>query len=442
MGIPKGGKMLMLYESRDRRRLSGVYLFIDMNVIIHSLVAHIITTCPGIVQKDQDTYECTDPTELMRKLEDLNIQVLNYVIWLINSVEAKQVNIYFDGIPPIAKIHQQRIRRITTTRVYYGANVVYTSASIMPGSVLTMNLQQHMEENMKRFKIPCTINGFGIPGEGEHKIVEELRAYATSYRGTIVVAGRDNDFCLLLGMLATSHVNIDIVYAVLNIERDDITYINIIMQVNNMLRKYGMGTTSNMDEIRKAYVNLVVIITICYGNDFIPPVEFIHYVGREIFDTVLIKICESYRSFSTDSVQQEIADIYNSVGKICTEAEMHAYLNSALPRDNLFAFIRNKIGAPTITKRRVQVSPDHNNLVDMTTMDINVPAMQRFFKKLAMVSNDILLLQSNSKITDTGLQKYVDLNVMQFYRDTTSVDKPVKEYITILQWILKYYSTF
>jgi hypothetical protein len=378
--------------------------------------------------------------EFTTQMNGLNELVFNYVVALIRNVEAIHVSIYFDGIPPVPKIHQQRIRRICTTRVYYRDNVVYTSASIMPGSVLTMSLQQFIEEKMQKVDIPSVINGFGIPGEGEHKIAEDLRGLGNSHRGTIVVAGRDNDFCLLLGLISTAQTNMDIVYAVLNIERDDITFVSIRRQITNMLRRYKMETSSNPEEIRKAYINLVVIITICYGNDFLPPVEFIHHIGIEIFDTVLIKICENYRAFTTSSVRQEISAIYSSVGRVCTDSEMTAYLDSGLDRQTLYESITAKIGAPTLVKKPVSVFPDHNNLVDMSTMDINVEAMKLFFTKLSMVSNDCLLLQSNSTINDYGLQRYVNKNVMQFYRNTKSPKPAVEDYITVLQWILKYYS--
>lgn len=151
----------------------GVVLYLDFNGAIHPAVR-------------------TDST---LEYKDMPHAVLEYLNKLIKYVKPVEVWIAIDGVAPVAKMSQQRERRFKSAKeskhkrklaIECGEPVRDTLIDfnmISPGTEFMADLEKYLEEMItlntqpggKWSNIKFTLSGSCIPGEGEHKIMDEIR---------------------------------------------------------------------------------------------------------------------------------------------------------------------------------------------------------------------------------------------------------------------------
>lgn len=133
-------------------------------------------------------------TDATLKLKDMNDAVTKYLLTIVNYVKPDEVYIAIDGVAPAAKMAQQRDRRYKSTKeskivreiaLKYGKDSRDEAIDfnmISPGTEFMWGLQKHLEKFIEDMSLDqwkdtkITINGSGIPGEGEHKIMSEIRS--------------------------------------------------------------------------------------------------------------------------------------------------------------------------------------------------------------------------------------------------------------------------
>jgi 5'-3' exonuclease len=116
----------------------------------------------------------------------------------------KQVFLAVDGVVPMAKIRQQRVRRFKSA--YSGkskASASWDTNAITPGTEF-MNKLGIM---LKKINSNWLVSGVDECGEGEHKIMQWLRG--RNQKGPVVVYGLDADL-ILLSMLTGESCGIDV----------------------------------------------------------------------------------------------------------------------------------------------------------------------------------------------------------------------------------------
>ncbi|CAG8831150.1 17244_t:CDS:2, partial [Racocetra persica] len=153
--------------------------YIDMNEIIHENLNK---------NKEDEIFEA----------------ICAYVDELILMVKPKElIFIAVDGVAPRAKMNEQRNRRFKSTlKVSYSK---FDSNSVTPGTRFMEDFSKYIKEfifnkienNDNWRKIKIIYSGHDVPGEGEHKIMEDIR-HSNSTCGCIY--GRDSDL-ILLGLL-------------------------------------------------------------------------------------------------------------------------------------------------------------------------------------------------------------------------------------------------
>jgi 5'-3' exonuclease len=176
------------------------WLFMDYNCLIyHCLHRHDTPVYAAENESwDNDSWE----------LEFLEC-VVKYTMKVIKKVDPKLgVFIAVDGVVPMAKMRQQRLRRFKsiwlTQHPECGANSGANSAnapvwdrnSITPGTDFMKKLRKRLEHMIRvEGKKTWVLSSSDEPGEGEHKIIAAWRS--GNYTGNFAVYGLDADLIVL-----------------------------------------------------------------------------------------------------------------------------------------------------------------------------------------------------------------------------------------------------
>lgn len=183
MGIPSYYRKLLVAHPHLVRKASVPidWLWMDYNCLIyHCLRLPGIKPYPGI--EGQTVWE----TELLRHI----VVYTQKVVAEVNPT--KGVYIGIDGVVPMAKMRQQRLRRFKSSTVVSDAPSWDTNA-ITPGTAFMTALRIALEKNRKSSWI---ISSSDEPGEGEHKVMAHMKR--TAFNGCNgVVYGLDADLIVL-----------------------------------------------------------------------------------------------------------------------------------------------------------------------------------------------------------------------------------------------------
>lgn len=161
---------------------------------------------------------------------------------LTNVVRAKRVYLAFDGLVPVAKIVQQRYRRMRRTEA-----TPFDKHQLSPGTPFMREVADTLRVLFPHIVVSDTLE----PGEGEHKIFQWLRTVPEEERKRICIYGLDADLVLI--SIAQRHLG-----------------------QMTLLREHEEGgfSTISVPAIVEAlpmdadaYVDMALL---CFGNDFMP----------------------------------------------------------------------------------------------------------------------------------------------------------------------------
>ena len=216
--------------------------------------------------------------------------LINSVIDKINTIVklVKPTNftyISFDGIPPFAKLNQQKNRRYKNhiQDILFNNEKLWDTAAITPGTKFMNKLDNELQKyyNNKNFILSLS----NERGEGEHKIFKYIRNNKKD-DNNILIYGMDAD----LIMLSLNHLK----YCKnINLFRETPDFINNISKTYNTNERYYMNIPLLANEIYKIMLNKNIekfitnnivndyshlynkisdYIFMCFmlGNDFIP----------------------------------------------------------------------------------------------------------------------------------------------------------------------------
>ena len=124
--------------------------------------------------------------------------VVAYTKEIVREVRpSKGVYIAIDGVVPMAKMKQQRLRRFKSawlTEHGIAEGPKWDTNAITPGTAFMGKLRKALE---KEAGSGWTISSSDEPGEGEHKIMEKIRQMPFPAASTHVVYGMDADLVVL-----------------------------------------------------------------------------------------------------------------------------------------------------------------------------------------------------------------------------------------------------
>ena len=158
-------------------------LYLDSNSIIYESI-------------DFDKYENHEQFEKL-----IINNVINKIETIINIINPLLlVYIAFDGVPPIAKLSQQKNRRYKSwfQANLFNKNVLWDTCAITPGTKFMNKLNtiitNHFNKMIAKYKIILSLTN--QPGEGEHKICQYIRNN-NPLTESIIIYGMDADLIML-----------------------------------------------------------------------------------------------------------------------------------------------------------------------------------------------------------------------------------------------------
>jgi len=276
MGIPMLAKTICRkYPSiidHNKQRCSRLYL--DLNCAIHTCTNHILSMNNTIL-----------PETLEQSIVHHTIEYINKIVNFTRPEDLLFIAI--DGIPPRAKMAQQRKRRYVSSwrnniinRKRRDCHKTYTewdTNAITPGTpfmnFLAKSLHDHFDNPHKHgLPVQVILSDSNEPGEGEAKILDHIKATDVPVAKDIIY-GLDADLIMLALLSSKNNILLLREPAHYNMKvSNPFLYFNIME-----LRKYisiecnYTGSAEFDENVVWDYVALCFIL----GNDFLPPLSFL-----------------------------------------------------------------------------------------------------------------------------------------------------------------------
>ena len=190
------------------------------------------------------------------KDEDPIHSVLDALEYIMNTVcKSRQLIIAMDGLVPYAKIVQQRFRRMRIKDETHGP---FDRNQISPDTPYMRELEIALKA---RFPL-AIVNGTNLPGEGEHKLIHELRLLSTEQRRTICIYGLDADLILI----SLQHHKLS--------DPDGMCLLRESTEFNDPKLKQAEFATLSiwklLEELPMSIEQYMALGILCFGNDFMP----------------------------------------------------------------------------------------------------------------------------------------------------------------------------
>jgi 5'-3' exoribonuclease 1 len=204
------------------------------------------------------------------------------------------VFIAFDGVPPLAKMVQQRERRYKgylTTQLSKKLNIVedkpsWNTIHITPGTEFMNKLDKEIKQYFhnyiplyKEFIISTSVD----PGEGEHKLFEYIRKHSNPEHTTFIY-GLDADL-IILGLNHLKYTRIYLMRETAEFRLDSNYHQELMLLDLNQLKQ-------ELDLVMDHKLNDYILLSFFIGNDFFPKLPYInlHQKGMERLTTLYKKV--------------------------------------------------------------------------------------------------------------------------------------------------------
>ena len=194
MGIPSYFRgILVKYPGCLTRTLpeNPSVLCFDFNCLIYRCIRD--PSMPSYTRETHDEWE----KALLKQIEKTVKEV-----WAVSG-KPKKVLLAVDGVVPMAKIRQQRVRRFKSA--WLRKDVSWDTNAITPGT----HFMESLGAMLKGINKNWIVSGVDQEGEGEHKIMRWLRAENLEPQGPVIVYGLDADL-ILLSMLTGEETGLDL----------------------------------------------------------------------------------------------------------------------------------------------------------------------------------------------------------------------------------------
>jgi len=209
MGIPLYFKTLYndypeIVVKNVSRESTNNFLFLDLNCAIHPCCRRVMANMDYTFYKH----------EIME--QKMIVEIIAYIEKLVALAEPSLVYIAIDGVVPIAKMIQQRERRFKSSiekkrereiRERCGMETdsidSWDTNAISPGTEFMEKLAGELtnwinsSETKSLEGIKTILSSSKLPGEGEHKILNFIRANAKELQGNYIIYGLDADLIML-----------------------------------------------------------------------------------------------------------------------------------------------------------------------------------------------------------------------------------------------------
>lgn len=242
----------------------AAYLLLDFNCIIYGCLRNM----PAYSSLTRAAWEAKLIHEVCEAVT---------VIWKAAG-EPANLFIAVDGVVPMAKIKQQRMRRfksvwMSAQEIRYGVRSADTEEwdknAITPGTAFMEALALQLISLGR--KHDWTVSTSAEPGEGEHKVMAFLRGGGVTEEGSVIIYGLDADLIVLTMLTSSMYLKSERNPCYLMREKTEFGTFHGFEEAiwlflsEAHLRRAICGSQTNNDFI----VNYVAVMSIL-GNDFLP----------------------------------------------------------------------------------------------------------------------------------------------------------------------------
>lgn len=316
MGIPS--YFAYLLKQNPQYLLASVHckrLFLDLNGVIHTCTRqavketiqqiesmkhkHVSEIEHHVVNQKQHYYQhiCQQSFQLIAKYIEFVFQY---------TAPTDLLYIAIDGVAPMAKIQQQRLRRFRAHkekiikqaiyRKHQKVNIegiLWDSNIITPGTPYMTQLSQYLHSHLPN-TIPVIFSDSSEHGEGEHKIIEYIRQSPPS-SCTDVIYGLDADLIMLSMLIQSQHNQHHPDYRIYLLRETLEFGTQVVMDEENkpILSYFNIHLlqSSILDDIAlkgividNPYRWIVDYLFLCFllGNDFLPHQHTLHIIDGGI----------------------------------------------------------------------------------------------------------------------------------------------------------------
>jgi len=396
MGIPSYYRFLC---QKNKKLIEATYksnnktvLCLDFNCIVYYCLSKMSE------YTDDISYESQLIKEVCKYVEH---------IW-VSANKPSEVFIAVDGVVPMAKMKQQRLRRFKGIFMepYEIENNVKTVGqkswdknAITPGTLFMKKLHSALVELCGKHN-SWSVSGFMDPGEGEHKVMNYIRQH-NSNNDTILVYGLDADLILLSMLNSFNHT--------LYLMREEMEFNNVVKDLFNKeqflyLNINGLKNTLFKDPDEK-YIQDYIMMMSLLGNDFLP-----HSLSLTIKDggyMILFNLLNNFHKQGKFLVENKTIQWYN----------LKEFIESFMDqeKDLIEHFCKKK------------------------KFSFNYKGHNEYEQKMASLYTLPSKLYVEQEIYDNGMKNgWEETYYTKFLMNDKN--KIVSEYLKGLQWILDYYN--
>lgn len=376
---------------------------------IPSYYKKLIDTIPGLISKEPKDihwlfmdfncliYHCIDHVQMEYSKEKHNewetafIEcIIIYCLKVIKEVNPTGVFIAIDGVVPMAKMRQQRLRRFKSAWMSKDKMDTWDKNSITPGTLFMTRLRIALEKMISKHD-NWILSSSDEPGEGEHKIIAEWRK---GYKGNYAVYGLDADL-IVLSMLGHELYGLNNIW----LFREEIHAGKVVYNsLGEVFNWFSINALKNWISLDRAFILNYCFAMSILGNDFLP--SSLGLKMRDDGHSELLRILKT------------LSPLVDSTLTISIDGMLELF-HTLL------------INEPTrickyITKKQMFA----NNADELNIGENNWP--------LSNIEESILV--ENRKMCPKWQEKY-----LTFFNGTT-IDNLCKEYLYGIQWIWAYYT--
>ncbi len=433
-------------------------IVIPLDKIGYTKIDNLYMDCNGFVynacKELEEDGACIDVSNYKNnesfetKLIDLTCVRISELILSLNP--SGKVMIAFDGVPPMAKIKQQRTRRCMASmdRLNQSDNTgnnkqtkpnmkFWNTSAITPGTKFMNKLDHTVNEkfnnssnngNSKNVK-QIIISGSDISGEGEHKIFEYIRDNAEYHKtGSTVIYGMDVD----LIMLSLNHIQFteklflfretpEFIKQIDNTLCPSTLYLFDIQALGEKIKK-ELSNNSNSNNKNNISIDRIInddvlydYIFMCFmlGNDFLP-----HFPALNIRTDGISRLISAYNILFGTLISENTL----TVNKVINWSNVKRFIEYLAAHEHEYILEEYDL------RDRAHRNAMHVKGRSLANDRLNIPLKNR------EIENYI-----NPRTNCWENRYYSSLfGVMNSYTDVTAV---CINYLEGLEWVMSYYST-
>ena len=275
------------------------YLYIDANGLLHTAAQYVYNygeqksetePFPNLSAENKQTQTFREFFKLVREVVSI-------------APPARLLLIALDGPAPVAKQAQQRSRRFVSSESRSGSQ--FDSNCITPGTEFMFRLTQYLNwairnelnpNNKHTWSFEVHFSSSSVPGEGEHKIMDFIRALGRNAqrRARHCFFGLDAD----LIMLTLSSPCFEIFLLRENQYKPGFYH---VLQIDQVRR----GLVRVMDEHRiRCAINDFLVIGFFVGNDFLPKIAMFVLLEQGLDFLIYVRAAAAARTKLTNAEGQ------------------------------------------------------------------------------------------------------------------------------------------